>query len=216
MFKQRRARAEWEATFIPGTYILANSLGITDARQLQRAEFVLACDAELRILDGSTAIAATYDFDHLKALHVALVGDIYPWAGRCRGYELARGSVSFAPTHIIDGQLGKTARFVRGQRWASLGHEETAAALAQVYARLNYAHPFRDCNGRAGKLFVRLLAREHGWEVDYSRVSIADWIHGSRLSLPEVTVGTAWGRDTEPAPAYLVPAFLRALIAPAG
>ena len=212
MFRQRKARAAWEATFIPGTYILANSLGITDARQLQRAEFELSADAELRILDGSLQIPATYDFAHLKALHVALVGDIYPWAGQCRIYELGRGSVSFAPTHVIDGQLRKVAAFVRKQPWASLGHDETAVALAHVYARLNYAHPFRDCNGRAGKLLVRLLAREHGWEVDYSRVAIADWIHGSRLSLPEENTGHRWAGPAEPDPAYLVPAFHRALI----
>jgi cell filamentation protein len=214
VFRQRKARAAWEATFIPGTYILANKLGITDARQLQRAEFELATDAELRVLDGSTRIPATYDFDHLKALHRALAGDIYPWAGQCRIYELGRGSVSFAPTHVIDRQLATMARFVRKQPWAELGHDETAQVLAHVYARLNYAHPFRDCNGRAGKLLVRLLAREHGWELDYSRVPIADWIHGSRLSLPDPSAVSTWAGPAEPDPAYLVPAFHRALIEP--
>lgn len=48
------AREDWDATFIPGTDVLANKLGITDADALAAAEYTITAHREAMIVDGRT------------------------------------------------------------------------------------------------------------------------------------------------------------------
>ena len=50
-----------------------------------------------------------------------------------------------APRRVHDAQLKAAVLAACNEPGASI----SAVALAHVYARLNYAHPFRDCNGNA-------------------------------------------------------------------
>ncbi len=60
----------------PDTGVLVNTLGLTDAEQLQAAEtdvpFARAEVLEIRPLPGD------YDVAHLQAIHRHLFGDVYP------------------------------------------------------------------------------------------------------------------------------------------
>ncbi len=72
---------EWDDYFWPGTTVLANTLGVTDAGALLRVEYLYAAQRQQEITDGHLAVPATFDADHLKAVHAHLFGDVYEWAG---------------------------------------------------------------------------------------------------------------------------------------
>ncbi|MDR1037882.1 MAG: Fic family protein [Deltaproteobacteria bacterium] len=41
--------------------------------------------------------------------------------------------------------------------------------LSEILDEVNFFHPFREGNGRAQRVFVRLLAQEHGWFLDFEQ-----------------------------------------------
>ena len=71
---------------IPGTHVLRNRLGITEARKLDRVERRLAGD---RIVQG--APTGSFDLSHLRAIHRHLFQDVYDWAGELRTVEIFKG-----------------------------------------------------------------------------------------------------------------------------
>lgn len=198
-------REDWLATFIPGTGVLANRLGITDADVLREYEAAIALAQEHRIMRGDVAVTRTYGPAHLCALHRHLFGELYEWAGRIRSYPMNKGATWFASPGDIGEYLRAAQRAVHDTEWESLPHDDVAVALARVFAYLNTAHPFREGNGRASKLFVRQLANDHGWDLDYSLVTPEQWNNASAFSGPDLG-------SFEPVPDTLYPVFGRLLI----
>jgi len=74
----------------PGTAVLRNRLGITDARALDRVERRYVVQRSRRgVPDG------LFDLDHLRAIHSHLFQDIYDWAGELRTVEINKGGHQF-------------------------------------------------------------------------------------------------------------------------
>ncbi len=74
----------------PGTHVLRNRLGITDARKLDRIERRLVGD---RIAEGVPL--GSFDLAHLRAIHRHLFQDVYDWAGELRTVEIFKGGNQF-------------------------------------------------------------------------------------------------------------------------
>lgn len=55
---------------------------------------------------------------------------------------------------------------------------------AQVYAAMNWAHPFREGNGRASRLFLDRQIADASWKLDDSRIEPAVWNAASKESRP--------------------------------
>jgi cell filamentation protein len=74
----------------------------------------------------------------------------------------------FAPLERIDGCLQNAAGPIAATDWQGLGEDHFASAAAEVFGWLNWAHPFRDGNGRASRAFLDAVARKSGRWLDYS------------------------------------------------
>jgi cell filamentation protein, protein adenylyltransferase len=61
-----------------------------------------------------------------------------------------------------------------------------AEAAAEVYGGVNYAHPFRDGNGRAARAFMDAVARNAGRWLDYSAIPKDAWVQRSAFSIPDL------------------------------
>lgn len=170
--------------FWPDSTVLRNKLGITDANELRDAEYRLAAVRRSEIARGLAPIAATYDAEHLKALHGWLFQDIYDWAGRFRDVPISK-MTDFAPLDRIDGCLQNAARLIAETRWGQLTDDRFAPAAAEVFGWVNWAHPFRDGNGRASRTFMDAVARISGRWLDYSAVSQAVWVQRASFSVPD-------------------------------
>ena len=154
-----------EARFEPGSRgrVLRNFLGIKRKREMDQVE----AREQLRALNELIAI---YDERHrftaadVRRIHTIWLGRIYPWAGRYRQVNVSKGRLHFAAA----GQIARLmAELERGPlrrftpcRFPSL--DPTARALAVVHTEFMLIHPFRDGNGRVGRMLTILMALQAG------------------------------------------------------
>ena len=70
----------------PHSSVFVNKLGITDSKKLHQAEadFSLLRAEEYR----NSPVRATFDLNHLWAIHRHLFRDLYSWAGEIRSKRL--------------------------------------------------------------------------------------------------------------------------------
>ena len=195
---------EWNAYFQHDergerTEVLANRLGIVDDDGLQLAERDHGARAALRIRTGASPVAQTFDLAHLRAIHEALFGEVYAWAGRVRTVGLAKGMTTFAdPGEGIRRAAAQAQRVVHDTDWPSADDELFAVRLAEVFAWVNLAHPFREGNGRTTRLFLADVAALAGRRLEFARVGKAVWDQRSELTSPDLG-------STTPVPDAMVP-----------
>lgn len=152
----------------PDTGIPRNLLGISDAKMLSKVEADISLVALYRL--QLQPIAGNYDLDHLREIHRALFGVIYPWAGQLRTGTIAKGE-PFAPPDTV---LSETRHLL-----ASLAAEDHLRGLdlqcfinqsAAYYAWLNTIHPFPEGNGRTQRVFFGQLALDAGYFINWNRL----------------------------------------------
>lgn len=150
-----------EDQYEPGSKdrVLKNSLGIKSVGEMERVE-------TLELENVTNAAIDRYDRDYrftaadIIDLHRQWLGTIYDWAGRERQVMISKGGFPFAaPVHIptlMDGfEKQELAKFTPC-RFES--HKKIAEALAIVHTELMLIHPFREGNGRLGRLLAVLMA----------------------------------------------------------
>lgn len=158
-----------EAACYPGTSVLINRLNIQENSRLEDAERVItlrkAAMWELHPLMD------TFNFEHYKAIHRYLFGDLYDWAGQIRMVNLAKKGTLFCPAEKIE-ERGKLIfdrlqklNYLRGMEYSIFVEE-----LTDFYCSTNELHPFREGNGRTQRLFLSQLARNAGYSLNFSEV----------------------------------------------
>ena len=183
---------EFTDTFYPGTRILRNRFGIRDADVLRQLEFEVGTAQQIGIETGAIDIPETFDGVQLVAIHRALFGAIYPWAGVLRRYDMGLRHQTFSAA-LIDRYLADATRILQNrlphEPVRLLGEERDRRVYshhaAEAYAYLNCAHPFREGNGRAAKTLLQLLATRAGYRLDYGAVTKKRWDGASRQSAPD-------------------------------
>lgn len=146
--------------------VLANLLGIRRKREIDEAE-ARAQSRALEVLIGRYDAGHRFAAADVCEIHRAWLGAIYPWAGRYRQVNISKGNFSFAaaahiPTLMKEFENGPLRSFTPC-RFKS--HEEIARALAIVHTELMLIHPFREGNGRTGRILSILMALQAGWPI---------------------------------------------------
>lgn len=148
---------------------LKNKLGITDQKELERAEADISAVKVANLEDGKR-IPGKYDLEHLRKFHKYIFGDVYPWACEVRTVDISKRksftSVRMAPqfSQEVFGQLEK-ANHLKG-----LSREEFASGLVDAYGDINALHPFHEGNGRAQRAFLSQMSRDAGYVIDWRRL----------------------------------------------
>lgn len=197
--------SSWDSYFwAPGGPVLRNLLGEREAAVLARLEYAETSAQQALIQAGVTPIGRTYDAEHLRAIHRQLLGNIYAWAGEYRTVGIRNGISEFALPVDIARYLADASRLVRKADWASADRDQFAALAAEIFAYVNQAHPFRDGNGRASKIFMQHVSELSSFEIHFdpatSGVTPEIWNQASMLSGPD-------RGDYAPQPESLVPVF---------
>jgi cell filamentation protein len=162
----------------PGTAILRNKLGITDAAQLETAERWLVVE---RITGGVPG--GMFDLAHLRAIHRHLFQDLYDWAGELRTVEIAKGGNQFQFRRFIETGMAdvhhrlEKARFLQG-----LSPTAFAEAAGTIMGDVNYVHPFREGNGRTQLFYLEQLAAKAGHPIDLRRIDPQCWNDASHAA----------------------------------
>lgn len=158
--------------------VLKNKFGITEEKELARKERTKSSIRLLEVLDGEAKIKHTFDLEHLQKIHKYLFQDIYSWAGKIRDVDIAKGDTLFCKAINIDNFSKKIFSKLQKENFFKgiAKKEELVEKLASLFLDINALHPFREGNGRTQREFVRELAEERGYNLDFKNISKEEMI----------------------------------------
>ena len=147
---------------------LENKLNITDSAELAREEERISKKKAVELYDkGLLDILEAGKFSALSFIHKYLFDEIYEFAGEIRDVNIAKGGFRFAPVMYLESALEHVSKMP----------QTTFDEIIEKYVEMNIAHPFREGNGRATRIWLDLiLKKELGKVVDWSRVSKEDYL----------------------------------------
>ena len=147
---------------------LENKLGITDDILLAREEERIT--KEKAILLWNTGLLDTLPagtYDTLARIHRFLFEDIYDFAGEIRSVNLAKGNFRFAPVMYLTAALDSISAMP----------QSTFDQIIEKYVEMNIAHPFREGNGRATRIWLDLILKKELCRViDWSTVDKTEYL----------------------------------------
>lgn len=153
-----------------GTTCLINKLDIRDEKQLESVESHITL-AKIAMLQKEP-IQSELDFEHYKAIHRFIFEDLYVWAGETRTVNISKKGTRFARYDEIE-TLAKACfeRLKRCNYFKNSDIETFIENLTDLYCVTNYLHPFRQGNGRTQRVFLAEVARNAGYEINFSNIN---------------------------------------------
>ena len=148
--------------------MLENKLGITSSVELAVEEERISKKRALELFENGTLDSLEAGkFSSLAIIHKALFGDIYDFAGEIRTVNIAKGVFRFAPLMYLEAALQNIDKMP----------QSTFDEIIEKYVEMNIAHPFREGNGRATRIWLDcILKKEIGKVVDWSLVDKEDYL----------------------------------------
>lgn len=145
-----------------------NLLGITDPLELAHRGEELTKARALELFDlGLIDTFEVGTFRGLSQIHGYLFQDVYDFAGRMRDVNIAKGGFRFAPRLYLPEALSAIDAMP----------EATFDQIVEKYVEMNVAHPFREGNGRATRIWLDcMLKKSLGRVVDWSEVDGEDYL----------------------------------------
>ena len=183
----------------PGTFVPINNFGLdrfADLAKLSELErrytTVAVAKAKLDPVQGN------FDRSHLQAIHKAIFGEVYPWAGQERTYPMQKGrsAVGSKEQSVFDDHTSfdrgydKLSKAVGDPAsWQGMNKTDFASTLTNTYAVMNKMHPFREGNGRTMRYFLEAMADKAGYDLNLDRVPQKEWNQAAIQSFDGDTVG---------------------------
>ncbi len=100
--------------------------------------------------------------------------DIYDFAGKVREVNIAKGDFRFAPLMYLAQSLAHIDALP----------QSNFDEIVEKYVEMNIAHPFREGNGRATRIWLDLiLKKELGQVVDWNLVDKDDYLSAMQRSV---------------------------------
>lgn len=164
-----------------GTNILINKLGIKDLPTLLEYESKITAVKLLAL--RKQGITGNFDEEHLKSIHRYLFEDIYPFAGKLRNENIAKGQFMFAQCEFIEPELQKLLKQLQAEKEMNRDRKTLASRLAYYMSELNVLHPFREGNGRTIREFIRQIALKNGYFFNIKNVEPQNMLEASIASI---------------------------------
>ncbi|MBC8207700.1 MAG: Fic family protein [Desulfobulbaceae bacterium] len=154
--------------------MLDNKLGITNQVELAKVEEKISKQKARQLFDtGDIDQVNIGTFEGLTFIHAFLFGEIYHFAGKIREVNIAKGNFRFA-----------SVMYLR----ASLNHidsmpQSNVDEIIEKYVEMNIAHPFREGNGRATRIWLDLiLKKEIRKVIDWNQVDKEEYLSAMERS----------------------------------
>lgn len=153
---------------------LENKLNITSQVELAKVEEKISKQKARQLFDtGDIDQVNVGTFSGLSVIHAYLFDEIYEFAGKMREVNIAKGSFRFAPVMYLA---------------HSLKHIDTMPQsnfdeIIEKYVEMNIAHPFREGNGRATRIWLDLiLKKEIRQVIDWNKVDKDEYLSAMERS----------------------------------
>ena len=142
--------------------VLENKLNIRNQVELNQTEERISKQKAKQLFEsGNIERIEVGTFAGLASIHVYLFADVYDFGGLIRTVNLAKGNFRFAPVMYLKQALEHIDAMPEGN------FDE----IMDKYVEMNIAHPFREGNGRATRLWLDLiLKKELKQVVDWNEV----------------------------------------------
>ena len=148
--------------------MLENKLGTTNQVELAKVEEKISKQKACQLFDtGDIDRVTAGTFEGLAFIHIYLFGEIYHFAGKIRDVNIAKGNFRFAPVMYLE---------------ASLNHidsmpQSNVDEIIEKYVEMNIAHPFREGNGRATRIWLDLMLKQESRKViDWNQVDKEEYL----------------------------------------
>lgn len=154
--------------------VLENKLGLTNSAELAREEERMTkLRAKELFKSGQLFEFEIGTFAGLSAIHKSLFSDIYDFAGNIRDVNIAKDHFQFAPRMFLKQSL---------QYIDTLPHGNFDEIIDK-YAEMNVAHPFREGNGRAMRIWLDNMLRDKlGKIVDWNQIDKDEYLNAMKRS----------------------------------
>ena len=148
--------------------MLENRLGITDSAELAREEERISKIRAIELFETNFLSTLTVgSFEALSQIHAFLFSDIYDFAGKVRTVNIAKGNFRFAPLMYLAAAIENIEKMPH----------DTFDAIIEKYVEMNIAHPFREGNGRATRIWLdHILKNTIGMVIDWSLVDKEEYL----------------------------------------
>ncbi len=155
--------------------ILENKLNITNQVELAKAEEKISKQKAKQLFDsGDINKIAIGTFKGLAFLHAYLFEDIYHFAGKIRTVNISKGNFRFAPIMYLQQSLMHIDEMP----------QSNFNEIIEKYVEMNIAHPFREGNGRATRIWLDLILKKELQQViDWNLVDKEDYLSAMERSV---------------------------------
>jgi cell filamentation protein len=155
--------------------ILENKLNLTNQVDLARAEERISKQKAKRLFDsGDIKKVEVGTFAGLALIHAYLFGDIYVFAGKIREVNVSKGGFRFASQIYLQPSL----------KAIDAMPQSTFEEIIEKYVEMNIAHPFREGNGRATRIWLDLILKtEIKQVVDWNSVDKEEYLSAMQRSV---------------------------------
>ncbi len=135
--------------------MLQNKLNITNEIELARKEEEISKQKAVELYEkGLLDTLEIGTFKSLAFIHAYLFDEVYDFAGKLRTVNISRGNVRFASTLYLEKALTEIEKMP----------QSTFDEIVEKYIEINIAHPFREGNGRSGRIWLDLILKKRAFQ----------------------------------------------------
>jgi cell filamentation protein len=155
--------------------VLENKLNITNQIELAKIEEKISKKKAKQLFDsGDISKVKIGTFEGLAYIHNYLFGDIYDFAGKIRTVNIAKNNFRFIPLIYLEAALKSIDKMP----------QNTFDEIIEKYVEMNIAHPFREGNGRATRIWLDLiLKKELKNVIDWNLVDKEEYLSAMQRSV---------------------------------
>lgn len=154
--------------------VLKNKLNISNQIELNKAEEKISKKKAVKLFDsGKIDKLKVGTIKGLQQIHKFLFEDIYDFAGKIRDVNISKGNFRFAPVMYLKQSLKNIEKMP----------QSTFDEIVEKYVEMNIAHPFREGNGRATRIWLDLIfKKELKMVVDWNKIDKEDYLSAMERS----------------------------------
>ena len=155
--------------------VLQNKLTITNQLERNKAEEKISKQKAKHLFEsGEIHRVEVGTFKGLAQIHTYLFSDIYYFAGQMRDVNISKGNFRFVPLMYLEQSLEKVSNMP----------QSNVDEIIEKYVEMNIAHPFREGNGRATRIWLDLILKKEIQQViDWNEIDKSDYLSAMERSV---------------------------------